>query len=359
MKKVSIIVPVHNASKYLVECVESVLKQDYDAWELFLIENGSTDDSREICERYAAACEKIQVLCLNASGVSAARNAGLAVATGEFIVFADADDYLAENTVLSEMVQLLEQSDADIVVGNYQRLWNGKILPAGRYEGLSEMDSSSAEFRFQGFFSVGVLSYVWCKMYRTSFIKKYSVHFGEYNYAEDKMFNFLCCLYGAGYVFLDKAVYVYRKNDVSISNTFRKDSAECWLRIAQDLQEILEKENWEEEYGDLVAYTIFFASFFDAKMMYLHSGKKISEVKKVLCKYRNHTLSKKYFKEFAGGKRLKRISSLLWRVMIWGFSVAMYCRWYLLLEIGIKLLIDLRIDERLSDTGLREEGNKK
>lgn len=359
MKKISIIVPVYNASDYLSTCVESILGQDYAAWELLLVENGSTDGSREICENYAAKYEKIKVLSLEESGVSAARNAGLAAASGEYIVFADADDYLAENMVLSEMVQCMEQSDADIVVGNYHRLWNGKMLPAGRYDSLTGMDSSSAEFRFQGFFSVGVLSYVWCKMYRAAFIERYSVKFGNYNYAEDKMFNFLCCLQGAKYAFLDKAVYVYRKNDNSVSYTFRKDSIECWLRIAQDLQGILEKEDKEQEYGDLVAHTIFFASFFDAKMMYLYSGKKLSEVKKVLREYRNHMLSEKYFREFAVGKRLKRISSLLWRVMIWGFSVAMYCKWYFLLGIGIKLLIDLRIDERLSDTGLREEGKEK
>lgn len=352
---VSVIVPVYNAKLYLPACVESVLSQKYGQWELLLIDNGSTDGSRELCEGYAAAHDHVRVLCQEDGGASAARNAGIEAASGEYIVFADADDYLAGEDVLSEMVRVMEETSADIAVGNYKRLWKGNLLPAKSHTSFSGADRESAGFRFQGFFSVGVLSYVWCKMYRRSFLESHSVKFGAYSYAEDKMFNFACYIYGARYAFLEKDVYVYRKNDDSISHSYREDSPACWMKIAQDLRRFLERENLVQEYGGLVANTIFFAVFFDGKMEYVHGDRSVARVKRVLRRYRNYALAGRYFGEFASGRRLWEIPSLVWKVMIWGFSFAMYLRWYLFLALGIKLLVDCRVDERLSDTGLREE----
>lgn len=351
---VSVIVPVYNAEDFLTECVESVLSQQYGQWELLLVENGSTDGSLAVCERYAAECDRIRVLRQMEGGASEARNAGLKEAKGEYIVFVDADDYLADAEVFSDMVQTMENSSADILVGNYMRLWKGNLLPAKSHVSFSGFDRENEAFLFQGFFSEGTLSYVWCKMYRHSFLKSHSVSFGAYDYAEDKMFNCACYIYGARYAFIEKEVYVYRKNDNSISHSYRKDSVECWMKIARDLQQLLERENKVREYGCLVANTIFFAVFFDGKMEYIHGGKSVIPVRRILKRYRNYSLAGRYFREFASGRRLRQIPSPMWKVMIFGFSFAMYLKWYMLLAFGIKLLVDCRVDERLSDTGLRE-----
>jgi len=354
MKGVSVIVPIYNARQFLPVCVESILAQKYMEWELLLVDNGSVDGSRELCEKYAAANENVRVLYQAGGGASAARNAGLREAAGKYVVFVDADDYLAGENILSGMVQKMEETAADIVVGNYERLWKDRLLPAKSHTAFSGLDRESAAFRFEGFFSVGVLSYIWCKMYRRSFLEKNAIQFGNYTYAEDKMFNFACYISGASYAFIESNVYVYRKNDDSVSYAYRENSAEGWLRIAEDLQGLLEKGKQEKEYGGLVANTIFFAVFFDGKMEYAYAGKSLASVKKVLKKYRSHALAGRYFAEFASGRRLKEVPSLLWKLMIFGFSFAMYLKWYLLLALGIKLLVDWRIDERLSDTGLRE-----
>lgn len=354
MDLVSVIVPLYNAREYLAECIESIISQSYPAWELLLVDSGSTDGSRELCEEYAGRYENVQVLYQENHGISAARNLGLEKACGTYVAFVDADDYLADRGVLMEMVQALEQSGADIAVGNYKRLWNGRLLPAARHSSFSGEDTASAAFRFQGFFSVGVLSYVWCKLYRHSFFREHGLQFGDFNYAEDKMFNYLCYLQKARYVFVEKDVYVYRKNESSVSYIYREDSKECWMRIAEEIYQSVVQAGVEPEYGDLAAYTIFFAAFFDAKMKYLHAGRSVKAVREVLRAYRGYPLAKKYFAEFAKGKLVKRIPSILWKAMIWGFSAAMYFKCYLLLAVGIKLLIELRIDERLSDTGLRE-----
>lgn len=356
MRKVSVIVPVFNAAEYLAECVTSILGQQNIECELLLVESGSTDGSKKICESIAAEHENVLILNLKSKGPGDARNTGLEAATGEYIAFVDADDYLPDAKALHRMVNSLEENGADIAVGNYQRLWNGRMLSAAGHNSFSRLNRESAEFRFRGFFSGGVLSYVWCKLYRKSFLRKHRIRFGDYNYAEDKMFNFVCYLHGASYAFLDENVYVYRRNVQSISNVYRKGSIECWMRLAGELQDLLEQNGKDKLYGDLTANTIFFAVFFDAKMIYLHSGKKLGAVRQVLKKYRGFPLAKKAFSDFAGGKELRKIPSLLWKTMIFGFSAALYFKCYLLIAIGIKFLIDWRIDERLSDTGLRGEG---
>ena len=95
MCKVSIIVPFYNAEKFLDKCINSVLKQTYDNYELILVNDGSTDGSQKICEKYCNTSEnKIRYIYQNNAGVSSARNKGIDSAKGEFITFVDADDHI-------------------------------------------------------------------------------------------------------------------------------------------------------------------------------------------------------------------------------------------------------------------------
>ena len=353
--KVSVIVPVYNAEDFLAECIESILGQDYEELELLLVDDGSRDGSGRICEEYAAASGKIRLLRQENSGASAARNAGLRQAEGEFIVFVDADDYLPGTDIVSHMVCEIEAAPADVLVGDYERLWDGRRLAAGSCGRFSGFPADGGAFRFQGFFSVGTLSYIWGKMYRRTFLECNGIQFSQFQYGEDKLFNFECYIQGAKYAFLQQPVYVYRKNERSVSYAFRGDSVEGWMGIADRTERLLREKGLGEKYGDLVACTIFFAAFFDGKMYYQFGGKKLSRVKKVLKKYGSEKLARFYFSELCKGKHLKMISPFIWKVMIWGFACGMRFHCYRNLSFGIKLLIDLRVDERLSDTGLRED----
>ena len=118
--KVSVIVPVYNAEDFLAECIESILGQDYEELELLLVDDGSRDGSGRICEEYAAASGKIRLLRQENSGASAARNAGLRQAEGEFIVFVDADDYLPGTDIIAHRKSTIESSDKIIYLKDGQ-----------------------------------------------------------------------------------------------------------------------------------------------------------------------------------------------------------------------------------------------
>lgn len=125
-KMISVIVPVYNVEKYLNRCVESILQQDVPL-ELILIDDGSTDQSGAICDSYCGD-ERVRVIHQENKGVSAARNAGIAVASGDYVLFADSDDWIAENA-LSKMLAAGDGADM-IVCGAY----NARQVADEQYE---------------------------------------------------------------------------------------------------------------------------------------------------------------------------------------------------------------------------------
>ena len=165
-----------------------------------------------------------------------------------------------------------------------------------------------------------------------------------------------CYICGARYAFLKECGYVYRKNDNSISFQYHKNSSKCWLGIADTVKQWIKKEKQNPEiYMGLVYYTIFFAAFFDGKMEYVANKHSLRAVKKILKIYGQDTLGKESFQKLFSDKQFQQLQQPVWKIMTRGFSMGMKFQWYLLLATGIKMLIDFRVDERLSDTGLREE----
>lgn len=114
MPTVSIIVPVYNAQNYLHKCIDSLLNQSYDDFEIILVNDGSKDNSKDICDEYASKDNRIRVIHKENGGVSSARNRGLDEATGKYIMFCDSDDYVKED-FCAPMVALAE-NDTDCLV---------------------------------------------------------------------------------------------------------------------------------------------------------------------------------------------------------------------------------------------------
>lgn len=124
MESVSIIVPVFNGETYLPACLDSILSQSLRDFRLYLVDDGSTDKTPEICRRYSARYGRITHIRQENRGVSAARNTGLALAKGEYVTFCDADD-LWEETHLESLVRAMEKTGADMVSCNYSLVDEG------------------------------------------------------------------------------------------------------------------------------------------------------------------------------------------------------------------------------------------
>lgn len=119
---ISIIVPVYNVEKYLPKCINSILSQTYNNFELILIDDGSPDKCGLICDKFAESDNRIKVIHQKNSGVSTARNNGLKIAQGDFITFIDSDDYVAENYLQYMLEILLNNTDTDFIICNFLRV---------------------------------------------------------------------------------------------------------------------------------------------------------------------------------------------------------------------------------------------
>lgn len=125
---IAVIIPVYNSDRYLERCLDSILGQTYGDLEIILIDDGSTDRSGEICDRYAADDSRVKVLHQKNMGVSGARNAGLAVAQGEYVSFIDSDDWI-DSQYFELLYNVLKDGRYDVSMCHYRKVWNEDFRP--------------------------------------------------------------------------------------------------------------------------------------------------------------------------------------------------------------------------------------
>lgn len=215
---VSIIVPVHNAEKYLHECISGILKQSYTDMEILLVDDGSTDSSGEICERFAAADPRVSVLHNDNAGPACSRNSALDQAKGEWIMFVDSDDYIDSDLCENVLKQACDNK-ADIVVFGFNKVYGNReercTIELGSGEITKEMAMSMLNNEYFG-------SYVWNKIYKKCVWN--NIRMPEGCFFEDvgtqyKLFEAASALY-----FFDCYKYHYRqhKNSIMHKKTVRR-----------------------------------------------------------------------------------------------------------------------------------------
>lgn len=118
---ISVVIPMYNAGRYVEKCLESIINQTYQDIEVIIVNDGSTDNSKEICEKYVQKDNRITLINTENRGAGSARNTGLEKAQGEYISFIDSDDYIC-NDYFERLYNMLQLSKADIAIGRYQRI---------------------------------------------------------------------------------------------------------------------------------------------------------------------------------------------------------------------------------------------
>mgnify|MGYP001042621039 CR=1 FL=1 len=227
MKKISIIVPIYNVDQYLEECLTSITNQKYENIEIILVNDGSTDQSKIICECFCKRDSRFQLINKVNGGLSSARNAGLEIASGEYIAFIDSDDVVSENYILN-LHKTMEKYNSDIVLSGYKRFL--KKIPVIENTTKEEMLAPSETIKRvlyqkdQEFFSVSAC----CKLYK-------KILFSDIRYPENKINEDMAVIVPV----LEKCKnisctynydYFYRINNSSITNqsfnTRRMDAIE-------------------------------------------------------------------------------------------------------------------------------------
>ncbi|PXV63318.1 glycosyltransferase EpsJ [Dysgonomonas alginatilytica] len=220
---ISIIIPIYNMEQFLGRCLDSVVNQTYTALDIILINDGSTDSSGDICNAYAQNDPRINVIHQANGGVSSARNAGLDIATGDYISFVDPDDYIELNTY-ETLIPYLDNNSIDILRFNAYR--KSEILNQLPFKGEYSGERFEQEIvlpmvgseKFGGMFILGVL---WIHLFRRKVIEKNHIRFNkELRRCEDRLFTITAMLHSNRMFFIDSVLYHYQVNDESLSNRY-------------------------------------------------------------------------------------------------------------------------------------------
>ena len=294
--KVSIIIPIYNPGMYFDECINSILKQTYNDWELLLVDDGSTDGTEDKCRKYAKNDIRIKYLQSNHGGVSHARNVGIAEATGEYLFFMDNDDYWKEEALLQNVIEQIEIQKADVVMYQSVSFW-----PDGRQsKGIPDVDmakvnSGNKAEALKYIIKRDILTRaVWTKAIRRELIVENGLYFPEGQRNEDVYFTGRLILCANSFGWCDNATYMYRKgtgvsqSDQRVSDKTIDDLQKICVEYIEYVDENIVDNELNEAYMAYISYP------FAVWMMYIGETKnsklkaKISQMKQYSYVLNNH-----------------------------------------------------------------------
>lgn len=249
MSMVSIIVPIYNIEEYIRECIDSILAQTYPDFELILVDDGSPDNCGRICDEYAEKDVRIKVIHKENGGLTSARNAGLSVAKGDWIMHVDGDDWI-EPDMIESLIEAAKATEADLVFGDFM-----KYGPyAGNYKlptwSIDKKDSMSR-----------YIAYTWTTIWGS--IAKRSLYTEHYlkspdgvSYCEDFHLIVRLCHFAKKIVNVHRPFYHYRYRPTSImSNMSRKTEVdEQW--VYQDTIRFFKEQGVYEDYRKVMSWRV-------------------------------------------------------------------------------------------------------
>lgn len=230
MKTLSIVVPVYNVEKYLERCIQSLIAENKSFLEVILVDDGSTDLSVEICDRYAEKYENIFVIHKENGGLSEARNVGLSASHGDYIWFVDSDDSISSG-ILDEFKNVVENNEPDIIVTNYL-MHIGEIVQKKEHKVLYEdKHYSNNEFLKKVLSAHEYYLPVWLNFYRKSFLVENAFRFAKGIFHEDEQLNPYMFLAASEIMYINKFSYDYyvRNNSIMTGGKYKKNISDIML----------------------------------------------------------------------------------------------------------------------------------
>lgn len=228
--KVSLIVPIYNVETYLPKCLDSIINQKYLNLDIILVDDGSTDESAQIADKYAEKDNRVRVIHKSNEGVSTARNVGIDAAVGDYICFADADDWLADDYV-SYLLEMAIDNNVDIAITTRMsstfKTFSINIGTTNNFVRIVSGENAAAELMY---YKIPIGCY--CKIFKKDFLDDNKIRFIEDVYVgEGFNFNAMAFQYAKNVAIGNKAVYCYRRdNSASCMTAFRLDKCEMAIK---------------------------------------------------------------------------------------------------------------------------------
>ena len=249
MSMVSIIVPIYNIEGYIRECIDSILAQTYPDFELILVDDGSPDNCGRICDEYAEKDVRIKVIHKENGGLTSARNAGLSVAKGDWIMHVDGDDWI-EPDMIESLIEAAKATEADLVFGDFM-----KYGPYAGYYKLPtwSIDKKDSMSRYIAY----MMTTIWGSIAKRSLYTEHCLKSPDgVSYCEDFHLIVRLCHFAKKIVNVHRPFYHYRYRPTSImSNMSRKTEAdEQW--VYQDTIRFFKEQGVYEDYRKVMSWRV-------------------------------------------------------------------------------------------------------
>ena len=247
----SVIVPVYNVEKYLKECVDSILFQSFKDFELILVNDGSTDSSGQICDEYAKEDSRVKVIHKSNGGQSTARNVGVNSATGDFVVFLDSDDLIADSNFFLDLKNKIK-IDTDIVVFRYCKYFGSHTDECGI--SLANINSDNkTTFLEELVKRDAFFCSCWSKTTRLSLLKENKISFDETLSCEDMDWYYNVIFCANNFEVIDKPYIYYRQRENSVTSSFKKKSITDYIFTLKKWNEKLNEISNNDEKNILLS----------------------------------------------------------------------------------------------------------
>lgn len=241
--KFSIIIPVYKVEKYLRPCLDSILGQTYKDFEVILVDDGSPDACPQICDEYAERYESVRCIHQNNGGLSCARNAGLSIASGEYIMFVDSDDYLANSNVLG---LLAEKTTGNPDIVHYKNIeWleaDGSIKECSFDFNICTEGKTLDEIYCELIDKDAYYNSAWSKIIRREVLVENKIEFISGLLGEDNEWYYNVVMAAKQVVLVDEPLYVYRRRQSSITSSLTEKNLSDQLFVIAKWDEIIKRE---------------------------------------------------------------------------------------------------------------------
>ena len=263
MPTISIIIAVYNVEKYLSKCLDSILKQTFTDFECICVNDGSTDNSLYILEKYKKKDKRIKIISQENKGQASARNAALKIAGNKYVTFIDSDDWATSNW-LELLYNEIEKEKADIsccnIIKYYQKENNfiSNILPKEQYFNITDLDSVKIKKAYGS-------PYPGIKIYKTNFLKSNNISFYDGYFTEDNPFTSLCFIYAKKVTYIKNELYFYRlQRENSTTSNKNKISLHKIFVLIKLMQDIIDRNKFNNSIFDYIFKTLLWdLSIFD------------------------------------------------------------------------------------------------
>lgn len=312
----SIIVPCYNVRNYLQKCVDSLISQIYHNIEIILVDDGSTDGTSDICDEYANKDSRIKVIHKENGGLVSARNSGYNVATGEWLMYLDGDDWIDTNTCEKLINYISDYPDIDIIFWKYiQELDNTSIKGKMEWPCKEKLhlysNDECKELAYNTLIYKSGIATAYCKLIRLSYAKKYNIYHDKRlrQGAEGIEFSLRAFYYAGKALYVNEYFNHYRYNPNSISKqvneTNTKYLIDCFRIIEYDIENFENKEIFKEALYQRIVYVLIAI----AMSTYFHPANKDCLLHKIR-KYKQIIESNPLFKESIKKAKIVNIDKL-------------------------------------------------